>query len=176
MARKAKPFLHQGHYYTTQGGKWVKLCREADGLSAAVDLLAALVAGESPRPAPATLAAAPAVPPAPAGVSLAAAIAQYLGHCANYYRLPGGEQSSEPRNIALAFGYLTRAAGQIAATELTKEHLKSARATMAATCSRKTCNQHVGRIKRGAKWLADEGVIPDTVAASLSLLLSGVRA
>jgi integrase len=149
MPRKAKPFVHQGHYYTTAGGSWRKLCPVELGEAEAYRILAA--------------------PPEPAA-TLDAVAAQYLSHCQSYYVLPGGRVSSEPRSIALALGYLLRVAGSLPAAQLSKEHLKHARELMRPTCSRKTINQHVGRVKRFTKWAADAGLVPDAVAASVASL------
>jgi integrase len=153
VPRKAKPFLHQGSYYTTAGGKWRKLCSEAEGIDAAYRLL-----GE------------PAEAPFP---TVADAAAAYVAHCETYYRLPGGRVSSEPRGVALALGYFVRAAAGLTTAQLSKEHLKAARELMvsgrdgSAGCSRKTVNQHVGRVKRAVRWWCDGGRIPDATAAAL---------
>lgn len=49
MPRKAKPFKHQGYYYTTSGGTWTKLCPLSDGLAAAEAALARLLGGAEVR-------------------------------------------------------------------------------------------------------------------------------
>jgi integrase len=150
MPRKAKPFQHQGYFYTTAGGRWRKLCPLGAGYAEAVRLLE--------------------LPDLPGGETLSAVIAQYSAHCQSYYVLPGGRVSSEPRNIALALSYLQRAAGDLPIAQLSKEHLKQARELMVESCSRKTANQHVGRIKRFARWAADRGLLVDSAAASLQSL------
>lgn len=150
MPRKPKPFPHQGFFYTTAGGSWRKLCPVEDGLDMAMRILGA--PPETPFP-------------------LASEAAdRYFAHCRTYYTLPTGGQSSEPRSVELAFSYFTAAAPALATAQLTKEHLKAAREKMLPTCARKTINQHVGRIKRGVRWWADNGLIPDAAASSLLLL------
>jgi integrase len=150
MPRKPKPFVHQGYFVTTAGKKWRKLCPVGAGFNEAVRILA--------------------LPEIPGGVTLSAVIAQYSDYCKTYYVLPGGRVSSEPRNIALALSYLIRAAGDLPTAQLSKEHLKAARELMQKTCSRKTVNQHVGRVKRFAAWAADRGLLPEESAASLRSL------
>jgi integrase len=151
MPRKAKPFEHQGHYYTTAGGvKWRKLCPVAAGYDAAL----ALIDGAEPsRP------------------TLAAAVASYLEHCRAYYVLPSGRTSSEPRAIELALSYLQRALPASAGVEaVNKAAVQAARDLMRPTCSRKTINQHAGRIKRAVRWWCDAGTLPDANAASVLTL------
>jgi integrase len=150
MPRKPKPFVHQGYFVTTAGGKWRKLCPVGDGFDEAVRILE--------------------LPDLPGGATLSQTIAQYSQHCQSYYVLPGGRVSSEPRNIALALSYLLRAAGDVPTAQLSKEHLKAARELMVKTCSRKTTNQHVGRVKRFARWAADKGLLPDAAALSIGSL------
>jgi integrase len=149
MPRKAKPFEHQGSYYTTAGGKWRKLCPVADGLEAAYRMLDA---------------------PAPSFPLVETAASDYVAHCRSYYTLPGGRTSSEPRGVELALSFLTRAAAGLSTAQLTKEHLKGARELMLKSCSRKTCNQHVGRVKRAVKWWLEADKIPDAAAAALLTL------
>jgi integrase len=150
MPRKAKPFQHQGYFYTTAGGRWRKLCPLGAGYAEAVRLLE--------------------LPELPGGETLGVVIKQYAAHCQSYYVLPGGRVSSEPRSIALALSYLQRAAGDLPIAQLSKEHLKQARGLMVESCSRKTANQHAGRIKRFAAWAADRGLLPDAAAAGIRSL------
>lgn len=164
MPRRPKPTLHQGHYYTRAGGAWKKLCPEADGLAAAERALAALLGTDrpaaGPEPSPAAGRAADAVLS-----RLAGAVAAHLAHCRAYYTLPGGRVSSEPRGVELALGYLTRAAGaDLPTAQLSADHLRAAVELMKPTCSRKTANQHAGRIKRFARWCAGKKLLPAAAA------------
>lgn len=190
MPRKPKPFLHQGHYYTTRGGVWEKLCPAASGAAEAARILAeraglrAVGAVKTPDVEPVR----PVDRPTGAilegrffGGTLESVASRYFAHCRAYYRLPDGRTSSEPASIELAFSFLLRATGELPLNELSRTQLHSARELMKQTCNRKTCNAHTGRIKRGVRWLAEQGLVPDSAAASMLLLSplpafrSGVR-
>lgn len=174
MARKPKPFLHQGAYYTTRGGAWTKLCPAADGPEHAAEVLAELVGTPVAKPVVQTVIERfPAMRPVPApaaGPTLAAAVAAYLDHARTYYRGVDGKVTSEPTGISGALGYLLRAAPGLTTAQLTKEHLKNARDAMTETCARKSCNKHLSRIKKFVKWLAERDEIPDAVAGGLLLV------
>jgi integrase len=69
--------------------------------------------------------------------------------------------------VRAAFGHLIATAGDVPVDELTVGHLEAAREAMKATCSRKTVNQHLGRITRGVRWWVQKRMIPLPVGAEL---------
>lgn len=169
MGRRAKPFLHQGWYYTTAGGSWRKLVPEAAGLEAAEEALASLQGGER---APGRV---------PGGPTVAEAAEAYVSHCTTYYTLPGGGASAEVEQARYAFKRLVEAVGSLPLADLRVEHLEEARDAMRATCCRKTINAVLSRQKRAATWWAQKKLITRAHGlelrdvASLPAYRSGVK-
>lgn len=149
MPRPAKPFPHQGHYCTDRGGKRVKLCPVEAGIAEAYRVLGTLGGG----------------------ATVAGCFAKFLTHAKTYYKLPNGRESKEVESFTLSFRELFAVAGSLPIVQLSREHLKIARDAMIEKgFSRKVVNQRIGRVKHAARWLAEEGLAPDAVAASLALM------
>lgn len=137
MARQAKPYLHQGWWVTTQGGKYRKLCREEEGEENARRLLS--------QP-----------------LLLSQVLPAYFNFCKTYYRLPNGSISRDVYNIEKAFTELTDAN---APAELTKEHLNRARDEMLERgLCRKYINQRIGRVRRCIAWMHELNYVSDKCA------------
>lgn len=166
MPRKPKPFPHQGWFYTSAGGKQVKLCPVGDGFDAAERALVALLAARgTSKP---TAAGSPTAP-----ATLADVYATFMRHAETYYRLPSGKPSQEVRAFRHSFAELLKLHGGIPAASLTREHVKAARQVMIdAGKARKLINQRVGRVKRAVRWLVEEHHLPDAVWASVSAMSS----
>jgi integrase len=152
MPRKPKPYLRRGWYCTDSGGVHRKLCPESEGLAAAGRLLDA-----SPSP--------------PRQLTVAAAAELYAHHADTYYTGHDGRPTREPAKCRAALAHLAAVAGSVPVGRLTRRHVEDTRARMVELgWNRRTINQAVARIKRAVGWLADEGHVPDTVAASVSRL------
>jgi integrase len=157
VARKPKPYLHQGWYVTGAGGKYTKLCREVEGPERAAALLADLLAGKPPAPAD--------------GLTLAAAFSLYMNHADSYYRLPSGKASNEPNCIRHAWAELLTLYGDMPAASLTRQHVAAARQRMVdRKLARLTINKSLGRIKRAIRWLVQSGHLPDQCYTTLLIL------
>lgn len=176
MGRRAKPRLKQGWYVTDAGGGTTKLARATEGIVVAEKRLAEFLDTLTPKPGRAPARPEPgkiASESHTAGsVSLRQAYDLFMHHARTYYRLPSGRESAEvTAGFPLSFRELLDLAGELPAALVDKRLLKQARQLMIdAGLSRGVINQRVGRIQRAFRWLAEEEHIPDTVAASLSLV------
>lgn len=102
-------------------------------------------------------------------------VLKYLDHCDGYYR-KSGEATREIVNVRIAVRHLVRLHGRTLARQFGPKMLAAVRESMiAAGLVRRSCNQHVTRIRRMFRWAAAEELIPATTHHALTTV-SGLRA
>lgn len=149
MPRKAKPFLHRGHYITTAGGKPIKLATIEEGIEVAERRLAELMTPKTPSSA----------------MTVGRAVGLWKAHAERYYR-GGGEY----RAVCYATQPLADRFGDRLAAAVTRAELRELRDHwIAAGYARTTINKYMESVRRAFRWLADEGHVSHDVPDGLTL-------
>ena len=142
-----------------------------------LELLRQYRAGELPAAPPAKSAKIPAgesttpdlTKGSPRTVELLAA--RYVtDHARVHYRHPDGRPTTEQEGLKRALAWLTRCPeGKLPPDQFGPRALKSIRAAMVESgrLSRKTVNQHIGRIRRMFRWAASEELVRVEVFSAL---------
>lgn len=142
-----------------------------------LELVRQYLAGELPQPEKRTTTKptedAPTAGPAggpPRTVELLAA--RYVtDHARVHYRHADGRPTTEQEGLKRALGWLTRCPeGKLPPDQFGPKALKAVRAAMvdSGRLSRKTINQHIGRIRRMFKWAASEELVRIEVFTALT--------
>lgn len=102
------------------------------------------------------------------GLTISELMLRFWFHAEKYYRKPNGQPTSELSCIREALRRLRGLHGSTIAGAFGPKQLKAVRQLMIdQELSRKTINNHIGRIKRMFKWGVAEELVPATVFHSL---------
>ncbi|QEL19848.1 tyrosine-type recombinase/integrase [Limnoglobus roseus] len=132
---------------------------------------AEVIAGlkESPPAPPATPTSPPPTPPR-ADLLVADAYALWIAHCRVYYRLPDGSPSREQDHHRLAWvNLLALFAGRGLLSLSRRDWVAVREAMIARGLSRKSLNQHWGRVYHALKWTVEQGLVEDRVLFTAKL-------
>ena len=141
-----------------------------------LDLVRLHLAGQLPQPVSKTTTkptedAPPASPAAGPPRSVETLAARYMvDHVAVHYRHPTGEPTTEAAGVRMALQWLTRCPeGKLPPDQFGPKALKAVRAAMvnSGRLSRKTINQHCGRLKRMFRWASSEELVGVNVYSAL---------